>query len=48
MPRSLSFGRRSLLDTQPAAADAAATAPDATEEFGASFDVPAFLRRQEG
>jgi len=48
MPRSLGFARRSLLDTQPAATEANATAPDATEEFGTSFDVPAFLRRQEG
>jgi cell division protein FtsZ len=48
LPRSLTFGRRSLLDTPPAATEAGAHVPDAAEEFGTSFDVPAFLRRQEG
>jgi hypothetical protein len=48
MPR-LTFGRRSLVDAPPvAAAEAGPPALEATEEFGSSFDVPAFLRRQEG
>jgi cell division protein FtsZ len=51
VPRS-SFGRRPMLDVQSVRAaaeqDPAPSALESAEEFGSSFDVPAFLRRGEG